>query len=83
MAKQKAPKCHNCRHFYVSWDKKFPMGCNYLGFKGKHLPSIEVLAATGKHCVWFTPKPGCQEAREEQPEVEVVLPPDCSISFTA
>ena len=82
MAKQKAPKCHNCRHFYVSWDKKFPMGCNYLGFKGRTLPSIEVLAATGKNCVWFSPKPGKQAPEPEQ-EVEVLLPPGCSLSIEA
>lgn len=59
------------------------MGCNYLGFKGKHLPSIEVLAATGKHCVWFTPKAGCQAQQEEEQQVEVILPPNSSVSFTA
>ena len=81
MAKQKAPKCHDCQHFYVSWDKKFPMGCHYLGFKGKQIPSMEVLQATGKHCCWFKPKPGCEEQTEA--EVEVVLPPGCSVSITA
>lgn len=78
MSKKKAPKCHDCKHFYVSWDKKFPMGCKELGFKGKQLPSMEVLAATGSHCVWFSPKPGCEEP---EPEVEVILPPGCSFSI--
>lgn len=84
MANQKAPKCHDCRHFYVSWDKKFPMGCNYLGFKGRQLPSMEVLAATGKQCCWFSPKHGCQAAGyQSESQVEVVLPEGCSLSITA
>ena len=55
------------------------MGCHELGFKGRTLPSIEVLAATGKHCVWFKAKPG----REKKAPVneKPVLPPGCSFSF--
>ena len=84
MGQKKAPKCHDCQHFYVSWDKKFPMGCNYLGFKGKHLPSMEVLAATGKQCCWFKAKHGCQsQCQPQEPQVEVILPPGCSLSITA
>ena len=83
MGKKKGPNCHDCQFFYVSWDKKFPMGCKYLNFKGKHLPSMEVLAATGKHCCWFQPKPGCEAKYRAEPEVEVILPPGCSLSITA
>ncbi len=60
------------------------MGCNYLGFKGRHLPSMEVLAATGQQCVWFSPKHGCASALDQSnSEVEVLLPEGCSLSITA
>lgn len=53
-----APNCHDCEYFKVSWDSRFPKSCSKFGFKGRQLPSIEVLAATGQQCCFFLAKPG-------------------------
>ena len=79
--KKTGPNCYDCRHFNVSWDKQRPYGCDYLGFKGKKIPSMEVFQATGKHCVWFQHKNGNQPSAEA--EFEEILPPGCSVSITA
>lgn len=60
MSKDEAPNCHQCRYFKVSWDKRFPKGCKKFGFKGKNLPSLEVLVTTGQHCIFFESK--CPQA---------------------
>ncbi|RKN84328.1 uracil-DNA glycosylase [Paenibacillus ginsengarvi] len=49
--------CMKCRHFYVTWDPKFPKGCKAYGFKTQGLPSQTVLASSGKPCYQFEEKP--------------------------
>ncbi|OPY66015.1 MAG: hypothetical protein A4E57_02994 [Syntrophorhabdaceae bacterium PtaU1.Bin034] len=49
-------KCRKCRHFYVTWDKRFPYGCRAAGFKSARLPSVEVFAASGSPCLSFEDK---------------------------
>ena len=51
------PRCHLCRHHYVTWDPAMPYGCRKWGFKSARLPSQEVLSASGKPCLLFEPKP--------------------------
>lgn len=51
------PNCHKCKHFYVTWDKNFPKGCTFYGFKTKKLPSTSVQEASGGKCLAFEPKP--------------------------
>lgn len=48
--------CMKCRHFYITWDPKFPRGCRTFGFKTQSLPSIQVLNSSGKPCLNFEPK---------------------------
>jgi hypothetical protein len=48
--------CLQCRHFYVTWDEKFPRGCKAFGFKTKSWPSQTVLASSGNPCMNFEPK---------------------------
>jgi len=45
-----------CRHFYVTWDKKYPKGCRIMGFKCKEMPSIVVVKSSGKQCLLFEVK---------------------------
>ncbi len=52
-----APNCYDCEYFKISWDARFPKSCAKFGFKGKQLPSIDVLATTGQQCCFFVPKP--------------------------
>lgn len=68
-----APNCHHCQYFHVSWDSRFPKGCRKFGFKGRQLPSIEVLVTTGRHCCFFIPTPE-SEARQGYTPVNVLLP---------
>ncbi|RKP58038.1 uracil-DNA glycosylase [Cohnella endophytica] len=48
--------CMKCRHFYVTWDPKFPKGCKAFGFKSPTMPSIAVRNSSGKACFNFEPK---------------------------
>lgn len=80
MSQPSCPKCHDCQHFYVTWDNKFPMGCKTFGFKGKQLPSLAVFQSTGQSCCYFESK----NARATNGNGESdVLPPGCSLSVTA
>ncbi|HEY9101920.1 hypothetical protein [Chitinimonas sp.] len=53
----RAPNCMRCLHHYVTWDTRFPYGCRALGFKSLRLPSQEVFASSGQHCLHFHPRP--------------------------
>jgi len=48
--------CFKCRHFFVTWDRKFPRGCRALGFKSKEMPSKTVFQASGMQCLKFERK---------------------------
>ncbi|GMU51256.1 MAG: hypothetical protein AMXMBFR33_04020 [Candidatus Xenobia bacterium] len=76
---QHAPNCHQCQYFKVSWDSRFPKSCSKFGFKGRQLPSIEVLATTGQQCIFFIPKPEAVPARPAYQPLNV-LPSHCTIS---
>jgi hypothetical protein len=52
-----APNCLKCRHFYVSWDPKFPRACALFGVKSRQLPSHAVFEANGHHCPAFEKSP--------------------------
>ncbi|MDA1244508.1 MAG: hypothetical protein O3B02_05845 [Proteobacteria bacterium] len=54
--------CYGCRHFFITWDKKFPYGCRKMEFRSKRLPSDDVIEADGQRCL----------AREEAPRDKVV-----------
>jgi len=48
-----APNCLRCRHFFVTWDARFPRGCRVFGVKTHRLPSQVVYESTGRHCPRF------------------------------
>ncbi|MFP4012273.1 MAG: hypothetical protein ACLFUM_11260 [Spirochaetaceae bacterium] len=50
---QHPPNCLKCRHFYVTWDPRFPRGCAVFGVKTQRLPSLVVYESTGMHCPRF------------------------------
>jgi hypothetical protein len=52
------PNCLACMHFKVTWDPNFPRSCVKFGIKSRNLPSVEVYAATGRHCPVFLKRPG-------------------------
>ncbi|MDF0726680.1 uracil-DNA glycosylase [Cytobacillus sp. S13-E01] len=48
--------CFDCKHFYVTWDRKFPKGCRAFNFKTSTMPSAAVLQSSGSHCLKFEQK---------------------------
>ena len=49
--------CFTCKHFFITWDKNFPYGCNALGFKSKNMPAAEVYNASALECLKYEKKP--------------------------
>ncbi|MBA4368737.1 MAG: uracil-DNA glycosylase [Desulfobacterium sp.] len=49
-------ECYKCKHYYITWDKKFPYGCRSMAFKSKILPSITVYKNSGIQCQLFQQK---------------------------
>ena len=62
------PQCIRCRHFYVTWDPKFPRGCRAYGFKGREEPSRVVFRNSGMACQLFDERPGASVRSEIPPE---------------
>ncbi|AGL02968.1 hypothetical protein Desgi_3645 [Desulfoscipio gibsoniae DSM 7213] len=48
--------CRKCKHFYITWDARFPNGCKSYGIRSKYNPAFEVLRVTGKGCLCFHEK---------------------------
>lgn len=48
--------CHQCRHFYVTWEKATPYGCKGHEFKSAALPSLVVMRSSGTQCLLYSPK---------------------------
>jgi hypothetical protein len=49
--------CHQCHHYYVTWEPQFPHGCRIMGFKSRQMPVIEVRRTMGgKDCLYFEVK---------------------------
>lgn len=48
--------CHQCEHYYVTWDKDFPHGCRAMGFKSARPPSVTVLINSDKPCLLYEEK---------------------------
>ncbi|SFG88471.1 hypothetical protein SAMN05660649_03010 [Desulfotomaculum arcticum] len=57
IAMEKAKNCFKCKHYYITWDARFPNGCRIYGIKTKYNLSTEVIKATGKECLCFEEKP--------------------------
>jgi hypothetical protein len=41
--------CHRCRHYFITWDPRFPHGCRRMGFKSRMYPSDEVRQTMSGH----------------------------------
>ncbi|MBN1381713.1 MAG: uracil-DNA glycosylase [Deltaproteobacteria bacterium] len=48
--------CYTCRHFYITYDPKFPYGCRAAGFKSRVMPSQEMINSSGLECQLFEKK---------------------------
>lgn len=45
--------CRRCKHYYVTWDKRFPHGCRSMKFKAKTLPAAAVVNSSRMHCLYY------------------------------
>ena len=50
------PDCWSCAFFSITWDKKFPYGCELMGFNSKVTPCLDVVRFDGKRCLGFVEK---------------------------
>ena len=48
--------CRNCRHFFITWNKKTPYGCKAFSMKSYIFPSILVFKQSRKECLYFIKK---------------------------
>ena len=53
---QKKPDCWSCAFFSITWDPRFPYGCNLMGFKSKVTPCLDVVRFDGKRCLGYLEK---------------------------
>jgi hypothetical protein len=44
------PNCHQCKHFYITWNPKIPNGCKKFQIQCKDQPSAIVAAAGQGEC---------------------------------
>ncbi len=56
MSVNKRVNCQKCKHFYVTWDKRYPRGCKAYGIKTRYIPSVIVFKSTGIRCVCYQQK---------------------------
>jgi hypothetical protein len=54
--KKRGSLCHNCRHYYTTWDKAFPFGCRAMGFKSRTAPALLTRELSGEECLSFVAK---------------------------
>jgi len=48
--------CHQCKHYYVTWDSTSPHGCRAYGFKSKTICSMVVKQSSNIDCNLFIKK---------------------------
>lgn len=57
--------CNACRHYYITWDKRFPYGCEAMKFMSSKLPSLDVLEIEKHECFLFEHKDTNVNNRED------------------
>lgn len=48
--------CHQCKHYFVTWEPGRPHGCRAYGFKSQQMPSMLVKQSSGQDCALFIQK---------------------------
>jgi len=57
--------CIGCKHYYITWDKKFPYGCKAMAFKSHETPALSVYRSSGMECQLFEPKNGMTPSKND------------------
>lgn len=52
----KKKDCFKCKHYFVTWDARYPKGCRLYDVKSTQMPWVIVASATKEGCVGFEPK---------------------------
>ena len=65
--------CRQCKHYYVTWDRKFPHGCRPMRIKSGQLPSNVVYQSSGKECLAFQAKGIHKEGSRNLQERDVMI----------
>jgi hypothetical protein len=55
-SKAQFSNCLECKHYFITWDPKFPYGCRGMHFKSKRQPQLDVLESSGQTCLMFVKK---------------------------
>ena len=53
---EKKPDCWSCVFFSITWDPKFPYGCDLMGFKSKITACLDLVRLDGKKCLGHVQK---------------------------
>ena len=48
--------CLACRHFFITYNPRFPYGCRAASFKSRFLPAQEMFRNSGLMCQLFEEK---------------------------
>jgi hypothetical protein len=48
--------CRRCRHYFITYDSRFPYGCRVIGFKSRDIPAMVVYRDSGAACHMYSPK---------------------------
>jgi hypothetical protein len=57
--------CRRCRHYFITYDLRFPYGCRVIGFKSRDIPALVVYRDSGAACRLYSPKKKGSETPEE------------------
>jgi hypothetical protein len=60
--------CHQCEHYYVTWNKQFPHGCKAMKFMSKQIPGLVVLSSSQMACQLFRKKKSRKGLKHERVE---------------
>jgi len=52
----KKHNCHQCQHFFITFDKTLPHGCRAFNFKTRELPCMVVEKNSAQECYAFEAK---------------------------
>ncbi len=48
--------CFFCKHFFITYETKYPYGCQAMGFKSARMPAVDVFSNSGMDCAMFVRK---------------------------
>ncbi|MEK6624130.1 MAG: uracil-DNA glycosylase [Bdellovibrionota bacterium] len=64
------PNCHQCKHFFITFDVAVPYGCRAFRFKSKEIPSRAVKQNSGNECQVFAEKEHRKIPVKENPDLK-------------